>query len=111
MFVNISNIAWFGNTIAIDQHLSISRMRAIEFERPMLRATNTGATAIIDYRGQVTHLLERHTRGTLVGEVEGRSGLTPYAWWASRFGLWPWWLLIALVLACAVFTRLGRTRK
>ena len=111
MFVNISNIAWFGNTIAIDQHLSISRMRAIEFERPMLRATNTGATAIIDYRGQVTDSLARHTRGALVGEVEGRSGLTPYAWWASRFGLWPWWLLIAVVLACAVFSRPGRRRK
>ncbi len=57
LFVNISNIAWFGNTVAIDQHLNISRMRAIEFERPMLRATNTGATAVIDHTGQVTHLL------------------------------------------------------
>ena len=104
MMVNISNIAWFGNTIAIDQHLNISRMRAIEFERPMVRATNTGATAIIDHTGRVTHLLARHTRGVLVGEVEGRSGLTPYAWWAARFGLWPWWALIftiVLIAACA----------
>ncbi len=110
MFVNISNIAWFGNSIAIDQHLNISRMRALEFERPMLRATNTGATAIIDYRGQVTQLLERHTRGALVGEVEGRSGITPYAWWASRFGLWPWWALIVLVLAFAVVGGRGRRK-
>ena len=104
MMVNISNIAWFGNTIAIDQHLNISRMRAIEFERPMVRATNTGATAIIDHRGRVTHLLPRHTRGVLVGKVEGREGITPYAWWAARFGLWPWWGLIftiVLIAACA----------
>ncbi|MCY1162712.1 Apolipoprotein N-acyltransferase [compost metagenome] len=110
IFVNISNIAWFGNTIAIDQHLNISRMRALEFERPMIRATNTGATAIIDYRGQVVQLLERHTRGALVGEVEGRSGTTPYAWWASRFGLWPWWALIVLVLAFAVLGGRGRRK-
>ena len=102
MMVNISNIGWFGNTIAIDQHLNISRMRAIEFERPMVRATNTGATAIIDHTGRVTHVLPRHTRGALTGSVEGRSGITPYAWWAARFGLWPWWaLIVATVLIAA----------
>ena len=106
IMVNISNIAWFGNTIAIDQHLNISRMRAIEFERPMVRATNTGATAIIDHTGRVTHLLPRHIRGVLVGAVEGRSGNTLYAHWAARFGLWPWWLLIIAIIsgaACARF--------
>ena len=105
MFVNISNIGWFGNTIAIDQHLNISRMRAIEFERPMIRATNTGATAIIDHRGVVNHSLERHTRGVLMGVVEGRSGSTPYAWWASRFGLWPWWVLCLGVVGAAAVSR------
>ena len=106
IFVNVSNIAWFGNTIAIDQHLNISRLRAIEFERPMIRATNTGASVIIDHRGQVTHSLQRHTRGALVGTVEGRSGITPYVWWVARFGLWPLFLLafaIVLVAACARF--------
>ena len=106
MMVNISNIGWFGNTVAIDQHLNISRMRAIEFERPMIRATNTGATAIIDHTGRVTHLLERHTRGVLIGTVEGRIGNTPYAQWAARYALWPWWLLICAIVsgaACARF--------
>ncbi len=101
MFVNVSNIAWFGNSIAIDQHLVISRMRALEFERPMIRATNTGATVIIDHRGVVTHALKRHTRGVLVGEVKGRSGITPYAWWVSRLGLWPLWALSLAVVALA----------
>jgi apolipoprotein N-acyltransferase len=96
IFVNLSNIAWFGNTIAIDQHLHISRMRALEFDRPMIRATNTGATAIIDRAGRVTHALPRHTRGVLVGEVEGATTLTPFARWVSRLGLLPLWALAAL---------------
>jgi apolipoprotein N-acyltransferase len=111
VFVNLSNIGWFGNTVAIDQHLQISRMRALEFERPMIRATNTGATVIIDHRARVTHALARHTRGVLVGEVEGRTGDTPYAWWVSRFGLWPLWALVAGVVALATGMRrwAGRT--
>ena len=80
-------------------------MRALEFERPMIRATNTGATAIIDHRGRVTHLLPRHTRGVLTGEVEGRSGITPFAWWVSRLGLWPLWGLALAALAFAAWRR------
>ena len=106
IMVNISNIAWFGNTIAIDQHLNISRMRSLEFERPMVRATNTGATAIIDHTGRVTQLLERHTRGALLGEVEGRNSITPYAWWAARFALWPWWALIFTVILISASFRI-----
>ena len=108
IFVNVSNIAWFGNTVAIDQHLQISRMRALEFSRPMIRATNTGATVIIDYLGRVTHSLPRHTRGALVGEVQGRSGITPFAWWSARSGLWPLWALGLAVPGLALFLRRRR---
>ncbi len=104
ILVNVSNIGWFGNTVAIDQHLHISRMRSLEFQRPMIRATNTGATVIIDHRGRVTHALPRHTRGVLTGEVEGRNGITPYAWWVSSLGLWPLWLTGLGVLAAAWLT-------
>ena len=110
IMVNISNIGWFGNTIAIDQHLNISRMRSLEFSRPMVRATNTGATAIIDHTGRVTQLLARHTRGVLVGPVEGRSEITPYAWWAARFGLWPWWALILTIFLIAAGARIDWSR-
>ncbi|MBC5783955.1 apolipoprotein N-acyltransferase [Ramlibacter sp. USB13] len=96
VFVNLSNIAWFGDTVAIDQHLQISRMRALEFERPMIRATNTGATAIIDRHGNVSANLPRLTRGVLVGEVEGGTAITPFARWVSRFGLWPLWAVAAV---------------
>jgi apolipoprotein N-acyltransferase len=105
MLANISNIGWFGNSIAIPQHLNLSRMRALEFQVPMLRATNTGATAVIDHRGVVTHSLPPHQRGVLEAEVQGRSGVTPFAWWAGRFYLWPLMGFAALVLMWRVFKR------
>ena len=90
LMVNLSNIAWFGDTVAIDQHLHISRMRALELGRPMLRATNTGATAVINAQGQVTHRLPSAVQGALTAEVYGVHGaVTPYARWVSVFGLWP----------------------
>ena len=99
VFVNMSNLAWFGDTTAIPQHVAISRMRALEFQRPILRATNTGLTGLVDAKGEVTASLPNLTRGALVLEFEGRSGLTPYAYWTSHWGLAPlWWLCIAIVL-------------
>jgi apolipoprotein N-acyltransferase len=108
VLLNVSNIAWFGDTLAIDQHLAISRMRALEFARPMLRATNTGATVAIDHRGRVTHAQPRLTRGVLEAEVEGRNGLTPYARWVARFGLAPLWFV---ALACAIGLAVLRRSK
>ncbi|MFM9881153.1 MAG: apolipoprotein N-acyltransferase [Burkholderiaceae bacterium] len=110
VFVNLSNIGWFGNSVAIDQHLHISRMRALEFQRPMIRATNTGATAIINHLGEVTHALAPHTRGVLEGVVQGRSGITPYAWWVSRYGLWPLWGLAIAIVAIAIAAKKLRAR-
>ncbi len=114
VMVNVSNIGWFGNTVAIDQHLQISRMRALELGCPMVRATNTGATVIINHRGEVTHSLPRHTQGVLVAAVEGRTGITPFAWWASRFGLGPLWIFgitIILIAYYAVFIKENRQKR
>ena len=102
ILVNVSNIAWFGNSVAIDQHLNIARLRSMELARPSIRATNTGATVVIDAHGQVSHSLERHTRGALVAQVQGNTAITPYAWWVSRFWLWPLWLLGLAVVGLAV---------
>jgi apolipoprotein N-acyltransferase len=109
VLVNLSNIAWFGDSIAIDQHLHISRLRALELGRPMLRATNTGATAVIDHRGVVTAQFPRLTQGRLEATVQGRSGITPFARWASRWGVGPVWAVcLGLVLLIAAGAWLGR---
>jgi apolipoprotein N-acyltransferase len=99
ILANVSNLAWFGDSVAIHQHLQIARMRSLEFQLPTLRATNTGATVVIDYNGQVTHALETNTRGVLDASVQGRLGVTPFAYWASRWGLWPMVVLAALLIA------------
>ena len=78
MMLNVSNIAWFGDSIALPQHLQISQMRSLETRRPMLRATNTGATAIVDARGRVQAQLQPYTRDVLSAQVQGMSGYTPY---------------------------------
>jgi apolipoprotein N-acyltransferase len=98
IFVNVSNLGWFGGGLVIDQHLQISRMRALEFERPFVRATNTGATVIMDHKGRVSAALPRLNQGVLIGTVEGRTGITPFSWWISRFGLWPYWIVIGVIL-------------
>ena len=99
VLVNVGNIGWFGDTIAVPQHLLVTRLRTLELQRPMLRATNTGATAVVDHRGVVTALLPPFTVGVLEATVQGREGLTPFARWASAAGLWPLWALAALGLA------------
>lgn len=99
MLLNISNLAWFGDTIAIPQHLQISQMRSLETGRPMLRATNTGATAIIHGDGKVAQQLPVNTFGTLAATVQGMGGSTPYIIWGNKLFL----ALAALSLAGAWF--------
>lgn len=94
-FANASNMAWFDGASALPQHLRIAQYRSLEFQRPTVRATNTGPTVVIDHQGRVTRALAPRTQGVLSAVVEGRSGLTPYAWWVSRLGLWP---LVALAV-------------
>lgn len=92
LLVNVSNVAWFGDSLAPAQHLQMSRMRAMETGRYMLRATNTGVTAIIDPRGTVVARLPQFSEGELQGEVHGYTGASPYV----KFGNAP------IVLACLV---------
>ncbi len=105
ILANVSNLAWFGESVAIHQHLQIARMRSLEFQLPTMRATNTGATVVIDHQGRVAARLPANTRGSLEATVQGMHGVTPFAWWAGRAGLWP-----AFVLALWLLLRRDRSR-
>ncbi len=106
ILVNVSNIAWFGRSHALTQHLQIARMRSLELARPMLRSTNTGMTASIDARGNVRAVLEHHTVGVLEDEVQGMTGETPFARWTH----WPALSVSALIIILAAWRqRAGKT--
>ncbi|MHA4867858.1 apolipoprotein N-acyltransferase [Duganella sp. PWIR1] len=107
MLLNTSNLAWFGDTIAIPQHLQISQMRTLETGRPMLRATNTGATAIINGQGKVVQQLPVNTFGTLAASVQGMAGSTPFIIWGNKLFL----ALTALSLAGAWFWSARRSKN
>ena len=78
----------------------------------MIRATNSGTTAIIDHRGQVTHRLAPETRGVLEGEVLGQAGPpTFFAWWAGRWGLGPLWVFCLVIMTLALGARWRKSLK
>jgi len=101
ILANLSNTAWFGDSLAQPQHLQISRLRAIETGRPMLRATNTGMTAIIDPKGEILSALPAFTTGVLQGEIHAYRGMTPYARWGNLPAL-------GLMLLCAALALTSR---
>ncbi len=108
VLANSTNLAWFGAAMVQDQHLQFSRMRALELQRPIVRATNTGATAVVDHRGRITARLAPLVRGALEASVEGRIGATPYARWLAAWGLAPLALVaLALIGAALVARRRG----
>lgn len=104
LLVNISNVAWFGDSIAPAQHLQIARMRALETGRVYLTAANTGITAAIGPDATVRLQMTQFVRGRIDFEVRGYSGATPYV----RFGDWPAVLLALLALAFVALR--GRSR-
>jgi len=101
VLVNVSNLAWFGDSFAPWQHAQMSQMRALETGRMMLRATNTGVTAIIDARGHLLASLPLFTRGSLSGEIQGYAGSTPYVRWGNAPVLIVWGVLGIGLLAAA----------
>ena len=101
--VNVSNDAWFGDTIAPHQHLQIARMRALETGRYLLRATNSGITAIIDERGRVVARAPQFEATALIGQFAARAGSTPFV----RFGDYP----LQIVLTVTVLAVILRGRR
>ena len=101
LLVNVTNDAWYGHSIAAEQHNQIAAMRALELGRPMLRATNTGITSAIDERGREIARLPWFTSGILEVSIAGREGETPYL----RFGDVP---MLALALLFAAIPAVRR---
>jgi apolipoprotein N-acyltransferase len=103
LLVNVSNDAWFGDSIAPHQHLQIARVRAAEAGRYLLRATNTGVTAVVDAHGRVVDELPQFEAGLLKATVRGYTGATPYA----RVGNY----LVVLVCSGALVAVLAVARR
>lgn len=101
MLLTISNDAWFGNSHGPHQHMDIARMRALEFGRPLLRATNTGVTAITDHLGKTIKQAPQFEQSVIQSPVKLVTGLTPY----SRFGNLPIYLLALLSIILIVLFR------
>ena len=105
VLVNVSNLAWFGDSFAPWQHAQMSQMRALETGRMVLRATNTGVTAIIDARGRMLASLPLFTAGSLAGSIQGYAGSTPYVRWGNAPVLALWGLLGAGLLIAGLRRR------
>ena len=92
-------------------HVPVATTESIDAIMQAYADCGIRATVAIDHHGTVTQSLPRLTRGVLLAEVEGRAGLTPYARWVSRFGLWPMWIAaLAVVVATVLRGRRQRGR-
>jgi apolipoprotein N-acyltransferase len=103
LLINVTNNAWYGDSTAPYQHLQISRMRALEAGRYLVRAANDGITAAIGPHGEIVTQLPRFKQGVLRVDVMPMQGLTPYA----RFGNAPVIVLALASLALALWRRRG----
>jgi apolipoprotein N-acyltransferase len=101
--INVSNDAWFGDSLAPHQHLEMARMRARETERYLLRATNTGISAIIDADGKLLVQSKQARTETISADIQPRSGATPYV----RWGNWP----VAIACSLVLLSGLGLRRR
>ena len=81
--INVSNDSWFGDSAAPHQHLQLARLRAIETERAMVRATSTGISAIINHKGDLVERSQQFAEQVLTGVVKPRHGRTPYTIWGN----------------------------
>jgi apolipoprotein N-acyltransferase len=108
MLANISEDAWFGDSLAPWQRLQIARTRALEVSRPLIRANNNGLSSLIDHRGRVTALAPMFRSDVLRGELQPMQGETPFV----RFGNIPLiTFLVLLLIGCLAIPRALPARK
>ena len=106
LLANASNMAWYGRSNAMFQHLQQSQARALELGRYMVRATNTGATAIINPQGRIVAEAPPDTTVVLEGRIQGYAGETPYM---KLGGSWP--LVLIMALAATALYLAGKRRR
>ena len=99
ILINITNDAWFGGSMAPHQHLQVTRMRALETERPILRATNNGITALIDKKGNIVKTVEQFKPQVLRGTVQGVKGATPFVMLGN-------WMIVGMCFGILIFVRI-----
>lgn len=105
--VNVTNDGWFDGSIEPYQHMQIARMRALESGRYLLRATNTGVTAIVSEKGKIIYQTPVMQRASITADIKPMSGLTPYA----RIGNKPVIVLILMVLLGAFLNKYYLVKK
>ncbi len=103
--VNISNDAWFGDSLAPWQHLQIVQARALEFARPIARATNTGVTAFVDHHGNIIAKAPLFTATTLTHDITGKQGLTAYVKLGDTLGISLMGALLILLVLYRILKR------
>lgn len=101
LLINLTNDSWFGDTQEPWIHLVLAQFRAIEHRRYLVRATNSGISAVIDPVGRIVAQTGTLTRENLRYEVHMMEGETIYA----RFGDWPGWLSLAVIVLMLIVRR------
>ena len=103
MLVNISEDAWFGDSLAPHQRLEMAQMRARELSRPLVRSANSGPSVFVDHQGRVVARSGQFEAATLTHKLQPHQGATPY----KQFGNWVIWLAM-LITGWLLLRRLQR---
>lgn len=107
ILLTVSNDSWFGDSHGPHQHLDIARMRAAEFGRPLLRATNNGVTAVVDHAGMIVDIIPQFTEQVLRAEVILVEGETPYSKWGQFIS----WFFALVTLTIYLINHLLKRKK
>ena len=94
ILVTLSNDAWFGASIGPWQHMQIAQSRALENQKPLIRSTNNGVSALVNHNGEIIKQLPQFVQANMQGILKPRNGQTPFNHW----GNWPVLILTTLVL-------------
>ena len=108
ILVNASNDAWFGDSLAAHQHLQMAQMRSLETGRAMVRSTNTGVSAFIDFKGRIIQKTEQFKTLSIIETMTGRTGITPFYYFA-KVQHWIAGLILIILLAGWFKTRYEKT--